>query len=64
MIFILWIVFIPLEQKTNKLELHKIVAENKYFYKTILLSKDIKILEVNNIKNLIKHHLLYADLEC
>ena len=64
MIFILWIPFIPLEQKTNKLELHKIVVENKDFYDPILLSKDTKILEFNNIRNLIKHHLLYADLEC
>ena len=64
MIFIHWIAFIPLEQKTNKLELHKIAVENKDFYNTTLLSKDTKILEFNNIKNLIKHYLLYADLEC
>ena len=45
-IFIVWIVFIPLEKK-NKLESHKKVCENKNFCNVIMPSEDTKILEFN-----------------
>ena len=42
----------------SKLESHKKVCENKGFCNVIMPSEDTKILELINIKNLIKHHLL------
>ena len=44
-IFIVWIVFIPLEQ--NKLESHKRACENKDFCNVIMLSEDTNLLEFN-----------------
>ena len=46
-IFIVWVVFIPLEQKIN-LESHKKVSENKDFCNVIIPSEDTEILEFNN----------------
>ena len=43
----------------NKLESHKKVSENKDFCNFIMPSEDTKILEFNNIENLINHHLLF-----
>ena len=43
----------------NKLESHKKVSENKDFCNFIMPSEDTKILEFNNIKNPINHHLLF-----
>ena len=42
-VFIVWIAFIPLEQK--KLESHQILCENKDFRYIKMPSKDTKILE-------------------
>ena len=55
LIFIVWIVFIPLEQKIlnhiqtilNKLKSHKKVCENKHFHNVIMPSEDTKIFELN-----------------
>ena len=41
----------------NKLESHKKVSENKDFRNVIMPSEDTEILDLTNIKNLIKHHL-------
>ena len=41
------------------LEWHKKVCENKDFCDAIMLSENIKILELINIKNLIKENLLF-----
>ena len=46
----------------NKSEVHKKVFENKDFYNVIMPSEDTKILGVINIKNLIKHHLLFMQI--
>ena len=46
MIFIVWIVFIPLVQKTNFNHL-KEVCQNKDFCNVIMPSEDTKILEFN-----------------
>ena len=43
----------------NKLQSHKIVWENKDFRGIIMPFEYTKILEFNQIKNLIKHHLLF-----
>ena len=40
----------------NKLESHKKVCENINFCNAVTPSKYTKILELNNIKNLIQHH--------
>ena len=61
-IFIVWIVFIPLEQK--KLESHKRVCENQDFCNIITPSEDTKILEFNQCQKSAKAPVLYADLEC
>ena len=45
MFFIVWIAFIPLEQK--KLEYHKKVCENKDCCNVIMSSEDNKIIEFN-----------------
>ena len=46
----------------NKLELHKKVCENKDFCDVIIPSESTKTLEFINIKNLIKHHLLFMQI--
>ena len=56
-VFIVWIAFFLLQQK--KLEWQKKVCENKDFCDAIMLSENIKILELINIKNLIKQNLLF-----
>ena len=62
-IFIAWIVFIPLEQK-KKLDSHKNVCKNKDSCDILMPSEDTKILEpkIRNIRNLIKHHLLFMQI--
>ena len=45
-----------------KLESHKKVYENKIFCNVVMPSEDTKILEFNNIKNLIKHHFLFRQI--
>ena len=63
-LFIVWVVFIPLEQK-NKLELHKKVCENKNFCNVIMPSEDTKVLKSNNYQKSDKVPFnIYADLEC
>ena len=63
MIFIVWIVFIPLEQK--KLEWHKKVCENKYFCVVVMPSEETKILELNQYyKSDNAPFIIYADLKC
>ena len=63
MTFIVWIVFIPLEQET--LESHKKVCENKNFCNVIIPIKDTKILECNQYQKSDKApFMIYADLEC
>ena len=62
-IFIVWIVFIPLEQK--KLESHKKVCENKYFCVVVMPSEETKILEFNQYyKSDNAPFIIYADLKC
>ena len=43
----------------NKLKSHIKACENKDSYNVLMPSEDTKILELINIKNLIKHHLLF-----
>ena len=58
-IFIVWIVFILLEQKTKK------VCQNKDFCNIVMLSEDTKILEFNQHNKSDKApFIIYADLEC
>ena len=45
-----------------KLESHKKVYENKNFCNVVMPSEDTKILEFNNIKNLINHHFLFRQI--
>ena len=62
-IFIVWIVFICLEQ--NKLESLKKVCENKDLCNIILPSEDTKILEFNQYQISDKTpFIIYADCEC
>ena len=51
----------PLEQMIE-LELHEKVCENKNLCGVITLSEDTKILELINIKNLIKYYLLFMQI--
>ena len=51
----------PLEQMIE-LELHEKVCENKNLCGVIMLSEDTKILELINIKNLIKYYLLFMQI--
>ena len=61
-IFIIWIVFIHLEQK--KLEPHKKVCENKDFCNVMMPSEDTEILECNQYHKTDKApFIIYADLE-
>ena len=61
-IFIVWIAFIRLEQKTN---LHqKKVRKNKDFCNVVIPSEDTKVLEFNQFHKSNKTPLIvYADLE-
>ena len=62
-IFIVWIVFIYLEQ--NKPESPKIVRENRDLCNIILPSEDTKILEFNQYQISDKtRFIIYADFEC
>ena len=62
--FIVWTVFIPLEQK-NKLNSDKKVCKNKDFCNVIMPSEDIKILKFNHWQRSDKApFIIYADLEC
>ena len=62
-IFIVWIVFINLEQ--NKLESLKKVCENKDLCNIILPSEDTKILEFNQYQISDKTpFIIYLDFEC
>ena len=62
MIFIAWIVFIPLEPKTS---LWKQVCENKVVYNFVITPEDTKILEFNQYKKSDKvTFIIYEDLEC
>ena len=62
--FVVWIVFILLEQK-NKLQSHKKVRENKDFCNVIMPFEDTKILEFNQYQKSDKApFIIYADLEC
>ena len=61
-IFIIWIVFIPIEQE---IESYKKVCENKDFCSVIMPSEDTKILEFNQYQKSDKApFIIYADLEC
>ena len=46
----------------NKREYHKNLCENKDFCNVVMPSEDTKISELINIKNLIKHHLLFMQI--
>ena len=60
-IFIVWIVFIHLEEK---LESHKNVPENKFFWSVEVPCEDTKILEFNEYQKFEKTpSIIYADLE-
>ena len=62
--FVVWIVFILLEQK-NKLQSHKKVRENKDFCNVIMPFEDTKILEFNQYQKSDKTpFVIYTDLEC
>ena len=62
MIFIVWIAFILLQQK-SKLESHRRVYEN--YYNIIMPSEDTKILEFNQYQKSDKTpSISYVDLEC
>ena len=58
-IFIIWIVFIPIEQE---IESYKKVCENKDFCSVIMPSEDTKILEFNQYQKSDKHHLLFIQI--
>ena len=62
-IFIVWIVFIILEQKTNLNHIR--VLENKDFCKVIMPSEDTKMLEFKQYQISDKApFIIYANLEC
>ena len=62
-IFIVWIVFILLEQK-QELESHKRVCENKDFCNESMSPEDTKIIEFNQFKKSDRApFIIYADLE-
>ena len=57
-IFIVWTVFIPLEQKADLNHIKK-VCENEDFCNVVMTPEHIKII---NTKNLIKHHSLFMQI--
>ena len=60
--FIVWIVFIPLEQK--KIKSHKNICENKSFCNVIMPSEGTEILQYNLSQKSDKAaFFIYADLE-
>ena len=62
-IFIVWIAFILLQDKTN-VELKKL-CENKDFCNTAMPSEDAKIGKFNHYKKVDKEpFIIYADLQC
>ena len=62
-IFIVWIVFIRLEQKTN-LNLTKKVCKNKDFWNVAMPSEGTRILEFSEYQKFDKTaFIIYADLE-
>ena len=64
MVFIVWIAFIPSEQKNN-LQSHKNVCENKNFFNIVMSSENTKILEFNQYQKSDKaRFIIYADFEC
>ena len=63
-IFIAWIAFIILQQKT-KLQFHKRACENKDFCKIIMPSEDTKNVESSQYQKSDKTpFIIYVDLEC
>ena len=63
-IFIVWIVFILLGQK-SKFESHKKACENKDFFNVKMNSDDAKILEFNQCQTSGKApFIIYADIKC
>ena len=46
----------------SKLESHKRACENTDFCNVNMPTDDTKILEINNTKNLIKHHSLFMQI--
>ena len=46
----------------NNLKSYKRVSENKDFCNIVMPSEDAKILELNQIKNLIKYHSLFMQI--
>ena len=63
MIFIVWIIFILLEQKIN-LNLKKKVCKNKYFCRIVMPSQKDNILEFNQyMKSDKMPYIIYADME-
>ena len=65
MIFIVCIIFIPLERKTSYNHIKLCVFENKDFCNVIMSSEDINILEFNQYpKSDPAPFIIYADLEC
>ena len=63
-LFIVQIVFIPLEQKTNLNRIKKFVKAKIFCY-VIIPSEDTKILEFNQYQKYDKAlFIIYADLDC
>ena len=60
MIFIAWIVFIPLEQKTSTNHVKN--CENKDFCNVIMLSEDNEILEFNEYQKSYKAPFIIYDI--
>ena len=64
MTLIVWIVFIPLKQKTSKLESHKKGWGKRYFCDVVMSSSDTKILEFNQYRKSDKTSpIIYSDFE-
>ena len=61
-IFIVWIVFIPLEQKPNLKRIKK-VCKNKDFCNVIMLSENIKLWEFNHQRSDKAPFIIYSDLQ-
>ena len=50
------------QEKKKKLDLYKKVCKNKNVGDFVILFKDIKILELNKIRNLIRHDLRFMQI--